>query len=76
MSAPAIAIIQGVNLALELLSASQLVLAKLAELQAKRDAEGKPVTDEDVRNLMAEGDVKAALERAQLAAAKASQDAS
>lgn len=72
----AIAIFEGLNLALELMSASQLVLSRLSELQAKREAEGKEVTSDDVRALMADGDVKAAIERAQLVAAKASQASS
>jgi len=72
----AIAIFQGINVGLELITAGQIVLARLSELQAKRDAEGKAVTREEVTQLMSDGDVKAALERAQLVAAKASQEAS
>ena len=69
-------IFQGVNLALELFSAGQLLLTKLSGLQAKRAAEGREVTQADVDALMAEGDVKAAAERAQLAAAKIAQTSS
>jgi hypothetical protein len=73
MSLEIIAAFKLVNGAIELISAGQLVLSKLSERQAKREAEGKPITREDIAALMAEGDVQAAVERAQLVAAKMAQ---
>jgi hypothetical protein len=72
----AVAVFQGLNLAIELINAGSLVATRLAELQAKRAAEGKEVTDSDVNALMVEGDVKEALQVAKLAAAKLAQETS
>lgn len=72
----AVAIFKGVNVAFELISAGQLILGKLYARQQEREADGKPLTEEDVAALMKEGDVQAALESARIAAAKAAQDAS
>ena len=72
----AVAVFQGLNLAIELINAGSLVATRLAELQAKRAAEGKEVTDSDVNALMVEGDVKEALQVAMLAAAKLAQETS
>jgi len=72
----AVEVFNGLNMAAEMISAGSLIFNRLSELQAKREAEGRAVTKEDVSALMAEGDVKAALERAKLAAAKAAQDKS
>lgn len=72
----AVAIFKGVNVAFELISAGQLILGKLYALQQQRQADGKEVTQEDVAELMKQGDIQAALEGAQIAAAKAAQDAS
>jgi len=69
-------VFQGLNLAIELINAGSLVATRLSELQAKRAAEGKEVTDADVDTLMAEGDVKEALQVAKLAAAKLAQETS
>jgi hypothetical protein len=80
MSAGAIVVgaklFQGLNLAIELINASSLVMTKLSELQAKRAAEGTQVTDADVDTLMSEGDVKEAIQVAKLAAAKLAQETS
>ena len=72
---PAVAtdVFKGFNLAFELISAGTLVMGRLTELQQKRAAEGREITQADVDQLMAEGDVKAKLERAQLAAARLAQ---
>ena len=72
----AVAIFQGINLALEGASAALLIATRLSEFQAKRAAEGREVTDADVTTLMNQGDVKAAQERLQLAAAKLAQEQS
>ena len=69
-------VFQGLNLAIELINAGSLVATRLSELQAKRAAEGKEVTDSDVNALMVEGDVKEALQVAKLAAAKLAQETS
>lgn len=57
------------NVAFELISAGTLVMSRVTELQEKRAAEGRQMTQADLDQLMAEGDVQAKLERAQLAAA-------
>ena len=69
-------VFKGVNLAFEMISAGTLILNRLNELQQKRAAEGREITDADLDQLMAAGDVKAAVERAQLAAAKLTQASS
>ena len=66
----AVKVFQGINLAFELISAGQLVLGKIYELQQKRLADGKELTSEDVDALMTAGDVQTAIERAQLVAAQ------
>jgi len=68
--------IAGFNLALETIQAGQLLFSKLVERQQKREAEGKQITEADVDALIAEGDVKEAMQRAQLAAAKVAQASS
>ncbi len=49
-------LLQGLQIGLELVSAGQLILARLAERQNERAAEGRELTDEDLRELMDEGD--------------------
>lgn len=49
-------LLQGLQIGLELVSAGQLILARLAERQRDRAAEGRELTDEDLRELMDEGD--------------------
>jgi len=72
----AVKLFEGLNLAIELITAGSTVMNKLVELQTKRAAEGREVTNEDVAGLMTQGDVNDAIERARLAVAKAAQDAS
>ena len=72
----AIGIFTGINLALEGASALLLIATRLSELQQKRAAEGKEITDADVTSLMNSGDVRAAQEKLQLAAAKLAQERS
>jgi multidrug resistance efflux pump len=74
--ATAVAVFKGVNLAFEMISAGTLILNRITELQQKRAAEGREITNADLDQLMAEGDVKAAAERVQLAAAKLAQSQS
>jgi len=74
--ATATAIFEGVNLALAMMEASALILGKLSERQTQREAEGREITRADVSTLMADGDVKAALEKVELLKAKAAEDAS
>lgn len=67
--AVATSIIQIANLAFELIGTGNLILNRLYQRQQERLAEGKELTDEDVIELMGQGDVKAAVEKAHLAQA-------
>ena len=69
----AVAAFKVINLALELLAASQVVLSRLYELQQRRIAEGREITEAEVDALLAEGDIQAAAEHARLVVAKLAQ---
>jgi hypothetical protein len=64
---------QALNLATELMVAGSSIVASINAAHAKRDAEGSELTREDLQQLMADGDVKAALERAALVQAQLAQ---
>ena len=59
-----------------LIDAGGAVIAAIAERQQARAAEGREITAEDVRELMAAGDIKEKLGAARIAQAQAAQDAS
>jgi hypothetical protein len=73
MSVKAVTLINAFNLVAELTLAASTIASRIAERQNQRDAEGRSITDQDVEELMSQGDVQAALERAELAKARLAQ---
>jgi hypothetical protein len=70
------AVIKATNVAFEMITAGQLILARINQAQEKRKAAGAELTVADLSALMDDGDVKAALLRADIAKAKANFDES
>lgn len=62
-------IIKTANLAFELINTGNMILTRIYQRQQERIAEGKELTAEDLNALMDEGDVQAALQKAQIAQA-------
>lgn len=75
-AAAATKIFQFINVAIEGASAWNSIQSSLYALQQKRLAEGRSITEADLDNLMAEGDIKAAAESATLLAARLAKIAS
>lgn len=70
------AAVRAANLAFELIGTGNLILTRIYEKQQERAAAGEPLTDADLAELMDQGDVQAALQKAQLTQALLAKEAS